>query len=378
MMPLHVSLSSFLFLLTLVTTVIASIVTRSLSDFPKESDTDFTNGPELQNFVDIWFTQISVTINSTRFCLADPHEAISNLAHLLECDQYYPPQFWNITGLFSTKKPAKPSPDARIPGYGFDFTHFDARYIRNAVSGRCIFPGPAWGYAGEGLNLSSLDNLGIADGRGLVLLSPCEDLGMDKDDPKYGVRSGFINTASGGSTPTYTESISFLSGDQYTCPGEDGTTDGTANQAKVAIIPHKIPTIVKNNFQFEFIPAIYGCADKMLYDNTTVLPAFSPYSPIELGLNIWVDAIRQCQEDNIRTATEWPNSKEFHEAKVTYSKWHFCTTFTGIGFAHIGEGIREECEEYYDMAVPPPMADPAKPLGLKDCDATYINRDIYN
>ncbi|KAK6536212.1 hypothetical protein TWF281_000455 [Arthrobotrys megalospora] len=368
-----------------------------LDEFPNEVNSNFTGVRNVTLKVSLKNQRISLFINSTKYCLTD--RAFIAPASDTPVDVMIPAtlepcnpneaeyQTWETTGSVSIKAAIPRKNDTEphgLPGYGVNSAKYVAKWIRNSSSKRCI--APAWGYPGSMKDVEGNPLPDVPDALGYVYVSSCsadEDLEA-LNAPMYNVNTGLLNTAIGPSrstSPNYTEFLWFNHTDPTRpgvtdlCPNRDIDTNDTTStpyRTKSFIIPQLITAY---RFSTEVYPALFGCADQLPAEGANTLPIWDS-SPIEMGLNLYVNRTKKCEEDNIVRLDRWPKTKKFLDLKDSYDTWVRCNATSPLRHGKQSEEEIAICVQYFNVTsetyyAPPPNPDPMKPLFLENCDQVF-------
>ncbi|KAK6362985.1 hypothetical protein TWF730_000433 [Orbilia blumenaviensis] len=258
-------------------------------------------------------TKIFFLRNSTAYCLTDPGITLQPrtnrtnqiFATIEKCTKDFDPfQLWTTSGNFTTKI-RKSWGEPQLPFYGPDITTYDALWVKNVATWRCI-----QGFSEYPREEMTVEGGVLPDERdyfGFVFLSEsCEE------GEGYGVQSGLLRNSPPNEplipAPTnatfdeviYFTSPSLTSNRPWQCPNDSSNPQN--NRTKTLILP-EIITLTTNNRSFH--PALFGCTDTQ----TTTTTSLTTYlrSPLKIGLEAFskdVDMVRNCMRENARKMKE--------------------------------------------------------------------------
>ncbi|KAF3174602.1 hypothetical protein EYR41_002965 [Orbilia oligospora] len=368
----------------------------SIADFPKSWNTNFTDSwnidLEVPQSDPKFAAPIQILINDTYYCLTDrsipgPPRTNVTFATLEKCstqENFDKAQLWQGPGYFSTKV-ARDNNELRLPGFGPGLTFYRSQWRRNYATKRCIMP--YWGFPGRWIDMDIIHLNYLNTGKGFVALAPCGDGETPKGYGIHSLRTEVVDVpfVYGNYTERYSSNLRFdqpapdLRNGKIGCPADrldliidkpnqnSTLRDFTPTKASELkeqylnslMLPNLIPASLNGT---QFYPAIFGCVSRMLPEKT-MLPYTLAYV-YQIGLNIYVDKMRACQQRNEKEKELWVASDEFHQAKDYWETAQRCHSNPGL------DGILNQmCIELQNrglLNLPPP--DPERPPNFLECD----------
>ncbi|KAF3313019.1 hypothetical protein TWF173_006401 [Orbilia oligospora] len=310
-------------------------------------------------------------INDTYYCLTDrsvpgPPGTNVTFATLEKCsdqENFDKAQLWQGPGYFSTRV-ARDNNELRLPGFGPGLTSYRSQWRRNYATKRCIMP--YWGFPalapcgngetpkGYGIHSLRTEVIGVPFVYGNHTQRYSSNLRFDQLAPD--LRNGSFGCPADRLDPTLDKPNQNSTLRDYTLTKTSELNEPYLNSL---MLPNLIPASLNGT---QFYPAIFGCVSRKLPEKTTL-----PYTladVYQIGLNIYVDKMRACQQKNKKAKELWVASDEFLQAKSYWETAQRCHVNPGLD-----GGLNQMCIELQNrglLNLPPP--DPERPPNFVECD----------